>query len=198
MPVLTINLVLKRCPHCYIATPNLFQIHVQTETVNHVGQNLRRWGIYKCGNCGGLVTAYAIPPSYEVVEYFPPNNQVEGDIPEKPRSLLMQAQESLHAPAGAVMLAASAIDSLLKLRGLKNGSFYARIEEAVEQNIITADMAKWAHEVRLDANDQRHADESADLPNEIDAKRVLDFALALAEILFTLPNRVTRGIENKL
>ena len=57
-------------------------------------------------------------------------------------------------------------------------------------------MAHWAHEVRLDANDQRHADQAADLPTTEDAKRVIDFASAFAEFLFVLPSRVQRGIRN--
>jgi hypothetical protein len=56
-------------------------------------------------------------------------------------------------------------------------------------------MARWAHNVRLDANDERHADENAPFPEIEDAQRCLDFAMALAEILFMLPARVTRGIQ---
>ena len=92
------------------------------------------------------------------------------------------------------MLAASAVDSMLKLKGYVDGSLYSRIEKATTEHIITQDMAKWAHEVRLDANDQRHADQNAGLPTEYDAKRVIDFVSALAEILFVLPNRVQRGL----
>jgi hypothetical protein len=195
MAKLSKNLELHRCPHCSIAKPNLFVIAWQ-QTTNHEGYNKRQWGIYQCGNCGGLVSAYATAEKEFIKSYYPSNKQIDDDVPEKPRILLGQAQESLHAPSGAVMLAASAVDAMLKLRHLKDGSLYARIEKAVQQNLLTADMAKWAHEVRLDANDQRHADESADLPNESDAARVLDFALALAEILFVLPSRVTRGIQN--
>ena len=55
-------------------------------------------------------------------------------------------------------------------------------------------MAKWAHQVRLDANDQRHADEKARLPDGQDAKNSLEFSKALAEILFVLPSKVTKGI----
>jgi hypothetical protein len=54
-------------------------------------------------------------------------------------------------------------------------------------------MALWAHEVRLDANDERHADENADLPTEVDAKRCIDFTKALAEFLFILPDRIAKG-----
>ncbi|GAA0769527.1 DUF4145 domain-containing protein [Ideonella azotifigens] len=122
---------------------------------------------------------------------------MDEDIPDRPRAFLQQANESLHAPAGAVMLAASAVDSMLKLKGYTNGNLYSRIEKAAADHIITSDMATWAHEVRLDANDQRHADEAAALPTEEDAKRVIDFAAALAEIMFVLPSLVQRGLHPK-
>ncbi|WIH05334.1 DUF4145 domain-containing protein [Xanthomonas translucens pv. graminis] len=93
------------------------------------------------------------------------------------------------------MLCASAVDAMLKAKGLENGSLYARIEEASTSGLITTEMATWAHEVRLDANDQRHADQAATLPSEQDAKRVLEFAFSLAEFLFVLPARVMRGIQ---
>jgi hypothetical protein len=116
-------------------------------------------------------------------------------VPDRARILLQQAQESLHAAAGAVMLCASAVDAMLKIKGYIEGSLYARIEKAAEDHLITADMAKWAHEVRLDANEQRHADQAATLPDQQDAKRSLDFSNALAEFLFILPSRVQRGLE---
>lgn len=56
-------------------------------------------------------------------------------------------------------------------------------------------MAQWAHEIRLDANEQRHVDVSATLPTEKDAKLTFDFAVAFAEYLFVLPAKVSRGIE---
>ncbi len=56
-------------------------------------------------------------------------------------------------------------------------------------------MARWAHDVRLDANDQRHADESGPLPEPADAKRAVDFVLELGQFMFVLPARVQRGIN---
>lgn len=108
---------------------------------------------------------------------------------------MAQALASLHAPSGAVMLAASAVDSMLKLKGHTEGSLYSRIESASKDHVITPDMAKWAHDVRLDANDQRHAGEGASLPSSADAERVIDFATALADVMFVLPGRVQRGIK---
>ena len=93
------------------------------------------------------------------------------------------------------MLAASAVDAMLKQRGYVEGTLYKRIEKAAGDHVLTSEMAPWAHAVRLDANDQRHADEAAVLPTPEDAKRVLEFALALGEYLFVLPARIARGIK---
>ncbi len=93
------------------------------------------------------------------------------------------------------MVCASAVDAMLKERRLVEGSLYARIDKAAKDHIITDDMAKWAHHVRLEANGQRHADEEFALPTKEDAERSLEFALALAEFLFVLPARVTRGLK---
>jgi hypothetical protein len=91
------------------------------------------------------------------------------------------------------MLTASSVDAMLKEKGYKTGSLYARIEHAVKDHLITQEMAEWAHEVRLDANDERHADASSSLPGEPDALRAIEFAQALAEFLFVLPARIARG-----
>jgi hypothetical protein len=124
---------------------------------------------------------------------YPSSRHVDDSIPETARHYLTQAIESLHAPAGAVMLAASGIDAMLKAKGYKKGSLYDRIGEAQRAHLITEEMAAWAHDVRLDANEPRHADEEAPLPSEADAKKSINFALALAEFLFVLPARVERG-----
>jgi hypothetical protein len=138
------------------------------------------------------VTA-SVGPKFEVIEMFPDQQQVDESIPERARAFLSQAVASIHAPAGAVMLAASSVDAMLKAKGLTEGKLYTRIEDAAKNHLITREMSEWAHEVRLDANDQRHADDGANLPDQDDAKRVIDFAVALAEFLFVLPSRVERG-----
>lgn len=194
---LTDNLRLARCPHCSVANPNLPKVH-HFETNNHAGTVRQFWVIYRCATCGRVVSAWS-PLNFngEVIDYFPGSTVVDGDIPERPRAYLEQSQESLHAPAGAVMLAASAVDAMLKQRGYVDGSLYSRIETAASDRVLTNEMASWAHAVRLDANDQRHADEAAPLPTTDDAKRVLEFALALAEYLFVLPARIERGIRRE-
>ena len=92
------------------------------------------------------------------------------------------------------MLSASSVDAMLKEKGYKEGSLYSRIDKAVSDGAITADMAVWAHEIRLDANDQRHADDNAGLPTQEDAERCIEFAKALGQFMFVIPRRVSRGI----
>jgi DNA-directed RNA polymerase subunit RPC12/RpoP len=193
MPSLYNKLELVRCPHCAVAKPNLTS-HSAFETRSHTGGNQRQWAVYVCSTCGGVVTASARGVGQDVHEVFPQPESVDEAIPPTAHCYLTQALQSLHAPAGAVMLAASAVDSMLKSKNYKTGSLYSRIEQASKDHVITDDMAKWAHQVRLDANDQRHTDEVAPLPNIEDAKRCIAFAKALGEFIFVLPSRVLRGL----
>ena len=94
------------------------------------------------------------------------------------------------------MLAASAVDAMLKEKGYVDGHLYPRINQAEHNHLITKDMAEWAHEVRLDANEQRHADKDAALPDSSDARRSIDFAQSLGQFLFVLPERVRCGRES--
>lgn len=195
MPALQQNLNIERCPHCSVNRPLMLKLR-QVDTHNHANENKRTWCMYKCNNCGGVVTAAANQFGQEANEIYPRPRIVDTDVPERAKEYLKQAIDSLHAPAGAVMLAASSVDAMLKEKNYQEGSLYRRIEKAAEDHLITPEMAQWAHEVRLDANDQRHADNSASLPTETDAKKVIDFAEALAQFLFVLPQKVQRGIAS--
>ena len=194
MPDLNSTLSLDRCPHCCIARPHLKQVH-KLENIDSSRTFNRKWIIYECSHCANLVTAWSLEWNGPVLEHYPSLRTIDKDVPEKPREFLRQSNESMHAPAGAIMLAASAVDAMLKLKGDNDGSLYSRIEKAAADHLITNEMSDWAHEVRLDANDQRHADDNAGLPCERDAKRALDFALALAQFLFVLPGKIQRGLR---
>jgi len=188
------RLALPRCPYCGIANPYLARAH-QLDTNGSGGA--RAWSVYICTVCGGVVLAASDRGhGGRVSDCYPSLQGLSQHIPERPREFLRQARESLSQPVGAIMLCASAVDAILKGHGLKDGSLYDRIDKAKDQGLITDGMAKWAHQVRLDANDQRHADDAAPLPSQKDAELCLSFALALAEVLYVIPARVTRGVED--
>lgn len=195
MPSLDDHLKIQRCPHCSIDYPNLNKVLNEFSTSEDNRTNTRHWKVYKCARCGGVVTAYAYRPNGEVKEIYPSFDEVDESIPAKIKAYLQQAIDSVFAPAGSVMLCASAVDAMLKEKGYIDGSLYSRINKGVEEGLLTKEMATWAHEVRLDANDQRHADENSELPTTEQAKQSIEFTRTLAEFLFVLPNKVKRGIE---
>jgi len=188
------QLDMERCPHCSVANPNIVLV-TNFETQSYDKENTRIWGIYKCSRCGGVISAASYIWTHSVIELYPKNRTVENSIPIKARSFLKQANETIHAPSGSIMLSASSIDAMLKVKGYTDGSLYKRIEKAANDHLITKEMAKWAHQVRLDANDERHADENAELPNSKDAEKVINFTTALAQFLFVLPSQVEKGIK---
>lgn len=171
----------------------MLPIQHQFQTASADGNNKRAWIVYACRRCGGAILASGEQINGEVKEMFPSARDVEESVPDTPRQYLLQAMNSRHAPAGAVMLAASSVDAMLKAKGYNDGSLYSRIDKAVTDHLITSEMGAWAHEVRLEANGQRHADGQFSMPTPADANRVIAFAEALAEFLFALPARVSRG-----
>jgi hypothetical protein len=209
MPKLSSHLALPRCPHCQIDNPNLENIIRQSSGNSYTSQIttsdyertlIRDWKVYRCARCGGAVLAggKTIPNqqgSIEVTEVYPKPIQVEQALPAIAKEYLTQAINSLHAPAGSVMLCASSIDAMLKDKGYNDPkqSLYKRIEKAADEHLITEGMKEWAHEIRLDANDQRHADQDASLPTTADAQRSIEFAQALGQFLFALPARIAQG-----
>ena len=185
---------LERCPHCSVAKPSLGSQWAGASKA-HDGTNPRVWSVYACATCGGMVMTSA-PSNIQnatIAALWPTPVEVSDTVPARARDFLSQAISSINAPAGAVMLTASSVDSMLKDKGYKDGSLNARIDKAAADHLITAEMAAWAHEVRLDANDQRHADEQASLPTAADASKCIQFAQALAQFLYVLPARVERG-----
>ena len=182
----------ERCPHCGVSRPCLALLN-RHGTKSHRGENYRTWASHKCTTCGGVVLSMTPVESSYITKMWPEMASVPDTVPERAREFLSQALGSLHAPAGALMLTASSVDAMLKEKGLKAGNLYSRIDKAAADHLITDEMAKWAHEVRLDANDQRHADENASLPSRDDAERVIEFTQALAQFLFVLPAMVTHG-----
>lgn len=96
---LSTTLPLERCPHCAIAQPQLARI---TERENNRRGGHRRWGVYECLACGGLViaAARADDPAHVIIECYPlaPNDPPE-TIPTRPRELKEKSLSGLR-PAG--------------------------------------------------------------------------------------------------
>jgi Domain of unknown function (DUF4145) len=163
--------------------------------------NYLQWHVYTCESCSGLVAVGAVVAQVHISTAFvaqarwivPSVQIISSDVPPRAANYLNQARETLSSPAASVVMSASAVDAMLKERGYKDGSLYGRIQKAEREGVLTAHMADWAHDIRLDANDERHADDTATDAAPNDASRCLEFAETLADLLFVLPARVKRG-----
>lgn len=202
------SLDLERCPHCGIARPAL---HYHYKYREPGGGDLpawddsvkgRIWGLFQCRACGQMVLArtdFDYPSAlsgYETI--FPSQRAVPKNLPSIAANYLKQAFDTLGSPDAATVMAASAIDAMLKDKGFKSGSLNARIDAARDKGEVTADMASWAHHVRLEANDVRHADEAKPHATKAEAVQAVEFAEALGRYMYELPAKVTRGIEKSV
>lgn len=190
------QLNLNRCPHCSTHKP-ILEKNWGVETATYSGGNQRHWVLYGCKTCGGMVIASSRKKGNSAVdEYYPKAGGVDPSVTEPAKSFLEDAIQS--TGSGAVLAACSAVDAMLQSRDEKLkrlGTLNLRIEKAAENNLITEDMKTWANQVRLDAIDQRHPEKGKPVSDGEDARRIIEFAKALATFLFVVPAMVTRGIE---
>ncbi|WP_192937444.1 DUF4145 domain-containing protein [Sinorhizobium meliloti] len=189
-----------RCPHCSVASPSLELLWKSGGLVPRGTPGaIHQWATYRCTTCGGVVVAKGKggdqSETPEVVDSFPKVRTVHEDIPDRARTYLQQAVETLHAPDAAAVMSGSAVDAMLKAIGFEKGSVYKRIDEAVAAQKLTASMGEWAHQVRLGSNRPRHADEDHPHVSQEEATQSVEFAEALAYFLFVLTKRIERGTE---
>jgi hypothetical protein len=119
----TPNLPLERCPHCTTARPHLNRAWGPAESKDHAGQNSTIWSVYRCETCGGMTMAFSYVNSGQpIAKIWPTPAEVASELPVRAKEYLGQAMGSLHAPAGAVMLTASAVDAMLKAKNYRQGS----------------------------------------------------------------------------
>jgi hypothetical protein len=192
------NLEIERCPHCSVSNPLLVEVWSQL-TQGSANQVPVGWGAFACTRCGGVSVASGmagsgIDPRYPN-KVFPTPKSAHRDLPDVARTFLQQAFDTLHAPDAAAVMAGSAVDAMLKSRGLEKGSLYDRIDQALDQHILTDGMARWAHSVRLGSNRPRHSDADNPHVSEEEAQQSVEFAEALGQFLFVLTAKIERGIE---
>lgn len=191
---------LDSCPHCGVAKPEMAELWKSRCIIPRGGTGYGyNWSSYRCTSCKQVVLAQSIlgnDSTRDLLNVYPSIESVDKELPERARHYLQQAIGSLHAPDGAAMLAGSAVDAMLKKKGLKSGSVYARIDKAVEKHVLTKDMADWAHDVRLGSNRPRHADDDEPHVTPEEARQAVEFVKTLGLVLFVLPNRVaSRGLD---
>ena len=205
-PTLLTNILyhIDRCPQCGVSLPLLTLISKPDKHYTTSFNETFWFFTVKCSKCRRHVLCYGetdrsntlsddeTPDRISLLQTFPSIESAAVEIPEKPRRFFDQALQSIHAPDGALMLSASAIDAMLKDKGYKDGSLNNRIDKAADAGLLTEQMKAWAHEIRLSANEPRHSDDAFDGATESQAQQAIQFTKALAEYLYVLPQRVAK------
>jgi hypothetical protein len=195
---------ISRCPQCNVAAPQLNLLWKPAAVATRVTHHKQFWAVYQCTSCTRMVLAEGAhkqlvhgktSDAHELISrLYPSGKGVDKSLPADAQRYLRQAIETIFAPDASIVVAASAVDAMLKAKGYSNGSLYARIDQAVQEHILTEAMGKWAHQVRLGANAIRHADDENIAPTQEDAEQTVEFASALGDFLFVLTARVEEGI----
>lgn len=193
---------LTNCPHCSVSNPVVVKLWRSERPLPRAdGGEASMWASYCCTTCGSMISAKGTEghdvANPFVEEIFPDIWEVDEIVPARVSNYLSQAHRTMQSPDASVVMSAACIDAMLKDNNLADGSLYNRIDAAVEAGILTQNMADWAHRVRLDANNPRHADEAVPHMSIDDAQRAFDYANALTEYLYLLPSRMPPELTNE-
>lgn len=130
-----------------------------------------------------------------IVEFYPEHNTPSAPygVPDRVAKFFVEAKENLMRGKfeTSVGLSRKVIDLATHHLGVSAdisvNNLSSRINRLKEKNMLTADMADWAHIVRLDGNESVHTDEEF---TEQEAKEILDFTETFLLYSFTLPSMV--------
>lgn len=128
------------------------------------------------------------PGEAQITEFFPPAKQasIPGHLPDNVAAYFSEAVANVKTgPNAAGAMFRKSIDVALKhIDPDAKGNLVKRIDKAANSGKLTADLAEWAHHVRLEGNDAAH-DEDPFTPEEAD--ELHKFTDLMMRYLFTLP-----------
>jgi hypothetical protein len=190
------HLDLENCPQCQVAKPLLTQIWFSPPYLYNNDLFDGGWAVYQCSKCRRVILTCA--PGYEEIRLIWPKQTIlPTEIPDRARKALSEAVKIMGAaPSASIIQSQRAVELMLHAKGVtvgKDVTFNDKIKEAADKQIMIPAMVDWANEIRWAANDERHLNVEDATPD--DAQQCVEFALALAQNLFVLPARITRGLD---
>lgn len=195
MKILDKKFIINNCPHCQINNPNLGEVYHNTFQDSENKQR-KTWYIFCCNNCYGLVTVEtAINNSKNVIKYFPENDVISEDIPNPAKKYLEEAVKTVHSPSASILVGSRSLNEMLLAIGYEDKNLYNKLQQASEDRKITSEMESWAHEVRLNANEERHPKKYSTEATQEDAKNTIELLKAFAQYLFVLPAMIQKEIK---
>ena len=192
------------CPHCGTRSV-AFLIRHEHKATKVASKHWYTLAV--CGQCSrGVLATFLTPDDREPSLYL--DRQITGKLAKpvlSPAPPDIEAPE--HTPPNVARYYTQGMENVIKnwdaagvmFRkvldvGLKNtfpndskGTLYERIKRAADRHDLTPELAKWAHQIRLDGNDAAHDEKPF---SEEDAKRLQVFTDLVLRYLFTLPEMV--------
>lgn len=131
--------------------------------------------------------------SFSGLETFPKVKPIDAplSLPDDVRRLYLRAADALRredTDSAAMMIRKTLEVTLSQRFASTGGSLMQRIDRMATDHYLTADMAAWAHEIRLDGNQAAHESGEPDLEN---TRQLLTFLHIFLLYVFTLPAMVT-------
>ena len=134
----------------------------------------------------------------ELREMFPSPPKPPEHIPNNVKLFFKQAMNNLPQDwdAAGVMFRKTLETALKDKFPSIRGPLSQRINEAANQQQLTPDLAKWAHQIRLDGNNAAHGGKPL---SKKDAQSLADFTNLVLLYLYTLPGMLVqaRGSNSK-
>jgi hypothetical protein len=162
----------------------------------------QRWHVCaRCNYCAGLaVLEFKAGPDedekpskyyswaserYIIESVFPaPGGEFPAHLPEEVAKFFKQGADNTPAnPDAAGTMFRKALEAMLrdKYPGAK-GRLLERIDQAAKAGVLTTELARYAHTIRLEGNEAAHGDYE-----EADADRLRSFTTLVLQYVYTLP-----------
>ena len=192
------NVFREDCPYC--GTKSVAFRILDEKSFKEVSLGYIAWDTFaQCGYCKrGIVATFEVSDRIEPPSKLNKKRRLLYIAPKRPSSTAPK-----HTPDNVARFFEQAMDNLPKNwdasgsmfrkaldTGLKSkfpeikGKLIDRIKKAAAQQKLTPDLAKWAHQIRLDGNDAVHEEYPF---SKNDAEKLRDFTHLVFLYLFTLP-----------
>jgi hypothetical protein len=175
------------CPYCS-ASPAAFGTIGNAIDTTDLDGGTRRWQVASCPSCGGVLRFEFIPDSETVVRVSP-EADTSWEVGYLPDDVETHWKEAISAFRGrnyrsAVVACGRALEAASAKFGLDKGPLFKRIEEMLEDGLITVQFKPAMDYVRVIRNTGAHAGPEV---AESEAEGALGFTQQTLRLLFEVP-----------
>jgi len=167
------------CPHCGVYS-----------TISVVSIAGSSHYIYMCDHCSKLFLL--VMDKGKVIDQYPKRTpKLDAAIPLDVANDYIEAIKCFDVSAfkASVVMCRRALQTSVIGKGASNGRLIDQIDELCRKGVITEDIGKWSHEIRLTGNIGAHPDGLEDVTPQ-DAEDLLKFLEEYLNYVYVMPAKV--------